>query len=313
MNKWLLLVTALPTANATERMRAWRALKASGAAVLRDGAYLLPDSAACRLSLEDVERDILSTGGTAYLLPIDDPLGGRFIGLFDRHEDYGKLREEIELSHGQLSPENVQASAKQARKLRKAFAQLSALDFFPGANRESVDAALQALEVGISRALSSDEPGSAALPIERLDRKAYQGRIWATRKRPWVDRLASAWLINRFIDATATIVWLDSPADCPATALGFDFDSAAFSHTGNLVTFETLQATFDLTTPGLGRIAAIVHYLDVGGAQPADASGIERVLAGLRETIADDDLLLTAASAIFDGLLASFRKEESAP
>jgi hypothetical protein len=93
-------------------------------------------------------------------------------------------------------------------------------------------------------------------------------------------------------------------------ALGFDFDEATFSHVGNRVTFETLQATFELQEPGLNRIAALVHYLDVGGTQPVEAAGVERVLAGLRETITNDDHLLAAASAIFDGLLAGFVKEE---
>ena len=92
--------------------------------------------------------------------------------------------------------------------------------------------------------------------------------------------------------------------------MGFDFDGATFSHVGNRVTFETLQASFELQEPGLNRIAALVHYLDIGGIQPVEAAGIERVLAGLRETITHDDHLLAAASAIFDGLLAGFVKEE---
>ncbi len=125
-----------------------------------------------------------------------------------------------------------------------------------------------------------------------------------------VDRLACARLIRRFIDHDAQILWLDRPQDCPANALSFYFAEATFSHVGNRVTFETLQASFELQEPGLNRIAALVHYLDVGGTQAAEAAGVERVLAGLRETITDDDHLLAAASAIFDGLLAGFVKEE---
>ncbi|WP_137885992.1 chromate resistance protein ChrB domain-containing protein [Pseudomonas sp. 2FE] len=311
MKNWLTLIIGLPTANATARMRAWRALKASGAAVLRDGAYLLPDSEACREALVAVERDILSINGTAYLLPIHDPDGERFIELFDRREDYARLRGEIEECRGQLNAENALASTKQIRKLRKAFAQLASIDFFPGEARRQLDAALLELETAVGRALSADEPSSRDLPIAVLSRSDYRGRVWATRKRPWVDRLASAWLIQRFVDPQARILWLDTPQDCPAEALGFDFDGATFSHVGSRVTFETLQASFALNAPGLGRIAALVHYLDVGGLQPVEAAGIERVLAGLRDTISHDDHLLTAASAIFDGLLAAFVKEEN--
>ena len=308
MNNWLSLIIALPTANATERMRAWRALKSSGAAVLRDGVYLLPDNPACRESLEAVERDILGSNGTAFLLPINDPQGQRFIELFDRSEDYTRLRIEIEACQAQLNADNALASTKQVRKLRKAFAQVAAIDFFPAENRQQADAALKTLETAISRALSQDEPSSQDQPIEQLDRRDYQGRLWATHKRPWVDRLASAWLIRRFIDPQARILWLASPGDCPADALGFDFDGAIFSHVGSRVTFEVLAASFGLEQPAIARLGLLVHYLDVGGVQPPEATGIESVLAGLRETLTQDDQLLTAASAIFDGLLASFDK-----
>jgi hypothetical protein len=310
MNNWLTLILGLPTANATERMRAWRALKASGAAVLRDGAYLLPDTGVCREALASVERDILAINGTAYILPVVDPNGERFIELFDRSDDYSKLHAEVEECRGHLNTENALAKTKQIRKLRKAYDQLASIDYFPAKPKQQVDSALLELESAVSRALSPDEPHSCNQPITTLHLGDYQGRIWATRKRPWVDRLACAWLIRRFIDPTAQILWLNSPLDCPADALGFDFDEATFSHVGNRVTFETLQASFELQEPGLNRIAALVHYLDIGGIQPVEAAGVERVLAGLRETITHDDHLLAAASATFDGLLAGFVKEE---
>ncbi|WP_394304614.1 chromate resistance protein ChrB domain-containing protein [Pseudomonas danubii] len=300
----------MDSAHATERMRAWRALKASGAAVLRDGAYLLPDTGACREALAAVERDILAINGTAFVLPVVDPAGERFIGLFERNEDYARLRIDIEECRSQLTAENALSTTKQIRKLRKAYDQLTSIDYFPGKPKQQIDAALQELETAVSRALSADEPHSRDLPITVLSLADYQGRVWATRKRPWVDRLACAWLIRRFIDPKAQILWLDHPQDCPDDALGFDFDDAAFSHVGNRVSFETLQASFELQEPGLNRIAALVHYLDIGGIQPVEAAGIERVLAGLRETITHDDHLLAAASAIFDGLLAEFVKEE---
>jgi hypothetical protein len=291
-------------------MRAWRALRAVGAAVLRDGAYLLPDTDSCRDALASVERDILAINGTAFILPIIDPNGERFIELFDRSDDYGKLRAEIEECRGQLNTENALATTKQIRKLRKTYDQLVSIDYFPGRPIQQIDSALQELETAVSRALSPDEPHSSNQPIAALNLGDYQGRVWATRKRPWVDRLACAWLIRRFIDAQAQILWLNTPQDCPVDALGFDFDDATFSHIGDRVTFETLQASFELQEPGLNRIAALVHYLDIGGIQPVEAAGIERVLAGLRETITHDDHLLAAASAIFDGLLAGFVKEE---
>jgi hypothetical protein len=309
MNNWLSLVIALPTANATARMRAWRALKANGAAVLRDGVYLLPDNRQCREALQAVERDIRAINGTAYLLPVRDPEGERFVELFERSEEYARLWADIEDCRAQLGADNALEVTRRVRKLRKALANLTAIDFFPGEARAQVDAALQELESALSRALAADEPTDQDLPIALLSRGDYQGRLWATRKRPWVDRLASAWLIRRFIDPAGRILWLDAPADCPAEALGFDFDGATFSHVGKRVTFETLQDSFALHEAGLKRIAGVVHYLDVGGQQPAEAIGIEQVLAGLRESIPDDEQLLAAAHVVFDGLLAAFAQE----
>lgn len=291
---------ALPTSQATERMRAWRALKNSGAAVLRDGVYLLPDADSCREQLAEVERDILTVNGTAFLLPVEDPLGDRFIGLFDRGADYLQLSQEIEQCRLQLTGETVTASTRIARKLRKQFAQLAAIDFFPTDAKAQTNAALTYLELSISRAASVDEPHDSEQPIQALEKVDYQGRVWATRKRPWIDRLASAWLIRRFIDPQAQMLWLENAGDCPPHALGFDFDGAHFSHSGNRVTFETLLASFQISEMGLPRMAALVHYLDVGGIQPPEATGIERVMSGLRETMLDDDQLLAAACAIFD-------------
>ncbi|MEN5303580.1 chromate resistance protein ChrB domain-containing protein [Pseudomonas sp. TWI628] len=310
MTLWSLLILGLPTANATERMRAWRTLKASGAAVLRDGVYLLPERRAGRETFEAVERDVLAINGTAFLLSLSER-EERFSGLFDRSDEYARLMDEIAHNRAVLTPDNALQIARQARKLRKAFGQLAAIDFFPGLIKAQADSALQELETAISRALSADEPRAHDEAITRLERTDYQGRRWATRKRPWVDRLACAWLIRRFIDADAQFIWLDSPSDCPSDALGFDFDGARFSHVGQRVSLETLIDSFAVQQPGLARLAGIIHYLDVGGNQPSEAPGIERVLAGLRERIGDDDQLTMVAAGIFDGLLTAFASEEA--
>ncbi len=308
MTQWLSLITSLPTENATARMRAWRALKASGAAVLRDGVYLMPEREACRNTLDAVAADILGAGGTVFVLRVEEPDGAAFVSLFDRREDYAVLLADISKAHAGLAAETAADTLKQARKLRKTFAGLAEIDFFPGEARRQAEAALQDLEQQAGWALSPDEPHAVASTIPQLPLGLYLGRTWATRCRPWVDRLASAWLIRRFIDPDAHLLWLASPADCPPDALGFDFDGATFSHVGVRVTFEVLLASFGLETPALQRLGALVHFLDVGGVQPPESVGIESALAGLRDTIGDDDQLLNFASTVFDGLLASFEK-----
>ncbi|MGZ8096753.1 MAG: chromate resistance protein ChrB domain-containing protein [Methylosarcina sp.] len=308
MNNWSSLITSLPTENATVRMRVWRSLKASGAAVLRDGVYLMPEREACRETLATIAAEVRAAGGTAWVLRIVEPDEGYFIGLFDRSEDYSALLASIAKAGDELSVETVLDILKQSRKLRKAFASLCSIDFFPGEAQRQTETALGELELSIARIQGPDEPHSVEGSIRLLSIKDYQGRTWATRRRPWVDRLACAWLIRRFIDPQARLLWLSSPSDCPADALGFDFDGAAFSHVDGRVTFEVLLASFNLGQAALKRIGALVHFLDVGGIQPAEAAGIESVLAGLRDICADDDQLLAAAGAVFDSLLVTFEK-----
>jgi hypothetical protein len=122
--------------------------------------------------------------------------------------------------------------------------------------------------------------------------------------------LASAWLIRRFIDPDARILWLDKPADCPEDALGFDFDGATFTHVGSRVTFEVLAASFDLEhDPGVEKIGTLIHYLDVGGVPVAEAAGFEAILRGARATFTDDDELLREAEKLFNLLYGTFSRQ----
>jgi hypothetical protein len=310
--KWLTLILSLPTENATARMRAWRALKASGAAVLRDGVYLVPHIPACRTKLENIAADVQANGGTGFLMPTQEPEGVEFEALFSRDDDYAALLGDIARLDAGLTEDTVSEALKQLRKLRKACASIEEIDFFPGEAQKQADAALLAVERRANQVLSPDEPNAAEGDIPRLSIKDYQGQTWATRKRPWVDRLASAWLIRRYIDPEAKILWLESPTKCPPKALGFDFDGATFTHVGAKVTFEVIQASFGLEMPALNRLGALVHYLDAGGIQPPEAAGVESVLAGLRNAITDDDELLQTAFHIFDGLIVAFQTESQA-
>ena len=124
---------------------------------------------------------------------------------------------------------------------------------------------------------------------------------------PWVDRLASAWLIKRFIDREAKFVWIDRPSECPEKAVGFDFDGADFTHVKNRVTFEVLMATFGLDAdPALATIRAAVHYLDVGGIPAPDAKTLETLLKGAKEKAKSDDALLAEAIRTLDLLYSGY-------
>ena len=313
MSSWICLITSLPTENAAVRMRTWRALKASGAAVLRDGVYLLPDGAACRNGFDALAADMLAAGGTALVMGVMPPDGVDFESLFDRSEAYQTLSQQITHTLATLSPDSVVEHTRLVRKLRKTFAGIVAMDFFPGEVQTQVGRQLAELEQACARALAPDEPLPIEGDIPALPLVDYQGRTWVTRERPWADRLASAWLIQRFIDPKARLRWLKVPADRPPNSLGFDFDGAEFTHVGHRVTFEVLLVSFGLNQPGLLRMAALVHCLDVGGLQPAEAVGLEAVLKGLQSQLIDDGALQAAANVVFDGLLAQFSSEALIP
>ncbi len=308
MLSWLLLVLSLPTENATARMRAWRSLKTSGAAVLRDGVYVLPNEPAHLQTLQAVADDVRRHDGSAHLMQAQCE-GTDLQPLFDRSTEFGTLLADMATARAHWAGQNPSEASKSVRKLRKAFDQCVAIDFFPGEAQKQTAAALVALEQDLHAALFPGEPQARQQAIARCEPQAFRGRTWATRARPWVDRLASAWLIRRHIDPDARFVWLKAEATCPKHAVGFDFDGATFSHVGARVTFETLLASFGLETSALLRLGLLVHSLDAGGVQPADAVGVEQVLAGMRLALADDDALMLAAAGVFEGLYQTYQAE----
>ncbi|CAG9194764.1 Protein ChrB [Paraburkholderia sabiae] len=307
---WSLLVLTLPTENATARMRFWRTLKAKGCAVLRDGIYLLPHTEEREQMLRELAGAIADSGGTAHLLrapSIDAAQDEEFRALFDRSEDHGEFMRTLKEARKTVSGQSAAELTKLLRKLRKDYETVAAIDYFPGDAATRAEAAWQDFIGLVDTVLSPGEPRSAERPIRSLSVGDYQGRTWATRQHMWVDRVASAWLIRRFIDRDARFIWLTSPSACPANALGFDFDGAAFTHVGEHVTFEVLVASFGLEkNPALLRLGEMVHALDVGGAPVPEAIGFEAVMAGARERATDDDQLLDEMGRVLDSLYTHF-------
>lgn len=303
---WLLLILSAPGQQPALRMRLWRGLKALGVGVVRDGVYVLPNRAGLRESLQAQADEVISVGGTARLLEVQS-VSDEFVSLLDRTADYAHLVEEIKSAANRLKKFNKVELGRTIDKLRRDFEGIMNLDFFPAAAQQHARSAIDALTLAANQILAPGEPHAVAGQIKKLNIKDYQGRVWATRKRPWIDRLASAWLIKRFIDPKARIKWLDQPADCPKKALGFDFDGATFSHIGGKVTFEVLAANFDLDAdPALGKIGALVHYLDEGGIPVTEAAGLERIISGARRRFSSDDEFLAEAEKILDFMYGGY-------
>jgi hypothetical protein len=311
--EWLLLIVSLPTQGATARMRIWRALKAMGCAALRDGAYLLPGNAMHRDALQELADECVREGGSAWLMaiaPANPGDAGAYPQLFDRSADYAALVKSWKEAAANLPSLGAAELMRLQKRLRRDYEALLATDFFPGEASLEAEAAWTDFNQRIDGVLSPDEPHETEGQIPRLDIADYQGRVWATRRRLWVDRVASAWLIRRFIDPAARFEWLAKPADCPRKALGFDFDGAAFTHVGERVTFETLMASFGLEDdPALMRMGAMVRSLDMGSGLVAEGAGFEAMLAGARERLPDDDALLAEIGSVLNSLYAHFERE----
>ncbi len=315
MTAFLALLTSLPTGNATLRMRVWRALKNTGCGVLRDGVYLLPAAAPRAATLADAESDVKAAGGFAMTVDLNLKSAAQLEyvrKLFDRSNEYGALVARISAAKISLQRLGKRKADTIAQRLRRAIEVLVEIDFYPGQAQLQAKEALSALEREAQRLFSEGEPHPAKTKVRRRDLKKYRRRTWATRKNLWVDRLASVWLIKRFIDRNARFVWVDRPRDRPQGSVGFDFDGADFTHTESRVTFEVLLASFGLDNDAaLASIGHAVHCLDIGGIPVADAKGLETILRGIQVQARSDDELVLEAVKVFDFFYSAYAQKKA--
>ena len=308
---WSVLFLTLPTQPSAVRLRVWRALKTLGCGSLRDGAYVLP-RAQCVL-FDPLVTEVREHGGQANVLELstgDEVQRAEVLALFDRADAYGQWRTQVQALAAALPALEETEARRRWRGIADALQAIRRIDYYPGPAADQAQIELDTLRQALDARFSRGEPvAQAPHGIPRLDPRKFQRKRWVSRARPWVDRLACAWLIRRFIDPEACFVWLADPAGstpAPRGALGFDYDGARFTHVGSRVSFEVLATSFRLDAdPRLQRIARAVHFLDVGGIPAPEAAGLEAVLSGLREVHADDDQLTLAASSVFDALYAA--------
>jgi len=315
MTTFLALMTSLPTGNSTIRMRVWRALRTTGCGVLRDGVYILPAVSTRAAALAEVESEIKAAGGFAMTVELNLKNSAQLEHvrkLFDRSEGYGALVKRISAAKVSLQRLGKRKAATLVQRLRREFEDLVEIDFYPGQANLQAKEAMSALERETQGLFSEGEPHPSKTRVRRLDPDKYHGRTWATRKNLWVDRLASAWLIRRFIDRNARFVWIDRARDRPKGSIGFDFDGAEFTHAESRVTFEVLLASFGLDHDhALASIGHAVHFLDTGGIPVADAKGLETILRGLQAKARGDDKLALEAMKVFDLFYSAYKHERA--
>src|SRR3954447_25609849 len=208
--RWLLLIHQLPARPAYLRVKIWRRLQALGAAAVKNAVYALPEGERAREDFAWLLREIASGGGEAFVCEarMIDGLADREVrAMFDRARDadYGELAEQARDLAGTLGGEpaaerRVEARAQLARlraRLRARLAQVAAIDFFGAPGSQAAEGLLAALE----DRLREEEPAAPAPPADDLG--PLEGRAWVTRAGVHVDRIASAWLVRRFVDPAA--------------------------------------------------------------------------------------------------------------
>ncbi len=306
--KLVLLIVSLPPNPSSLRVRVWRRLRAIGAVALKRTVYLLPDTPDHYELFQWLAQEIQRAGGEATLLrveQIENMSSGEIVQLFHeaRNSDYrrlgGRYRKLLQSLDRKSAATNPRVLAELAQ-LQRDYEKLRELDFFDAPDGAEVERLREAIDM---RTRPSEEPKRRDKAVPRL--ADLKGRRWITRRRPHVDRIASAWLIKRFIDPEATFLFAD-PQDFPADAIPFDTPGAELSHVGEDCTFETLVKRAGLQDRRLTRLAEIVHEADLrDGKFPRDeARGVDVVIRGLLAAHSDDHEVLNHGLALFEGLYA---------
>jgi len=304
MDSWLVTIAQLPTEDPAARMRVLRTLESLGAGVMREGAYLLPDTAGNRQALETLSDYIVKSAGAAQVLQVNATTPAQqetLRRLFDRTARYESLIKTVESLRVGFGHADPSAISRVLHKQRRELEAITALDFFPTDARTRAERALAEADAAVKKLLFTSSQTSIRAG-ERLLRRA-----WATRNPPWADRLACAWLIRRFVDPEATLTWLEKNQELPSGALGFAFDGAHFAAGGARVAYEEMLAQLKLgDNPALAKIGSIVHFLEMGGSAVPEAAGVQMLLQGAQRRSTSMPQLLAEAEQTFDLLYEAY-------
>jgi hypothetical protein len=322
-SRWLLLLHQLPAKPAYFRVKVWRRLQSIGAVAVKKAVYALPCDEQTQEDFEWLLREITEGGGEAVVCEarlIDGLSDEEVRALFNRarDENYDAIAKEArsigaELGHTPL-PENRAEAKGQLARLKKRLAQIVAIDFFGADRRTPAEGLLAELEQRIAEQVTTEPPEAA--PSDETDLQNIRGRVWVTRQWVHVDRIASAWLIRRFIDPEARFKFVSAKGYQPMPGeLRFDMFEAEFTHQGDRCTFEVLLERAALDDPALRVIAEIVHDIDLKDAKfdRDEAAGIASVIAGIARAQPNDEDRLAQGFALFENLYVSFRSHRRAP
>lgn len=316
---WLLLAHQLPARPVGPRVKIWRRLQYIGAVAVKNAVHALPNQPETREDFEWVRAEVVAAGGQAIVFEASTADGTSSETLQaafrrDREHDYRAATRALDgLSRAAVSKRrgrDPRALDKAVRTWRERLTRLEAIDYFAAPGRDEARAALSRLEAVGARA-----PLPAPTAPSPLAVTAFRRRRWLTRPRPGIDRIASAWLIRRFVDPHATFAFGEGGAGHGPGTLTFDMFGGDFTHEGDACTFEVLRARFGLTDPRLRDLGELVHDLDLkdGKHRRADAPLLGALVEGLRRAHADDQVLLDQGMALFEALFRGHAAPPATP
>ena len=306
--QWLLLIAQLPPKPDYLRVKLRRRIQRIGAVALRGAVYVLPNQPDAAEDFEWLRTELLADGADAIVCAATPTAGITEEELRKRFRDargaeYAALAEEARAIAASDSREEAERALP---RLRRRLDEIGRVDFFGSADRFDAEAALERLAAPGTPA--PDRRAADAQSAERADSEApIRGRTWVTREGVFVDRIASAWLIRRFIDPDATFEFVAARGYEPQRGeLRFDMYQGEYTHEGDRCTFETLLARFALAEPALHALAEIVHDIDCKDAKfdRPEAAGVDSILRGLVSAYPADTDRVAQGRAIFDALYA---------
>jgi hypothetical protein len=305
MPDWLLLIHQLPPTPNYLRVKVARRMQRIGAVAIKNTVYALP---ATESALEDFQwtvREIRAEGGEANLFEarvIEGLSDGEIQQLFKaaRDEDYEAIASEAR----SLDREDQQRLSGDILRLRKRIADVQSIDFF-GARKGPI-------AVAVLDELARNIEGPAQASPEADRRVTYHNRIWVTRAGVHVDRMASAWLIRRFIDPEARFKFVTEKQYSPEDGeVRFDMFNAEFTHEGDRCTFEVLLDRLGLADPALRAISEVVHDIDLKETKfdRPETSGIAVMVASIAMAHRADEDRIARAAAVLEDLYVYYQKK----
>lgn len=317
--EWLLVFYSVPSHPVSSRMMIWRKLAKAGAVQLKGAVYILPATEEHEEFLQWLIGEVKTMGGDGAFVKsaeirtmTDTDIRGLFITQAD--QEYRRLEKALDVLERKI--QSIGKGTKngegkrlvdQVAKFTKEFDAVAKRDFYHSPTGQAMRKRITAAETGLRDARKKAPAETASIVARRA--QCYQGKIWVTRKNPFVDRMASAWLIKRFVDPKASFTFIDERAveSLHTATVAFDMGGAEFTHVGDLCTFEVLVKSFGIRDKAVKKIAEIVHDLDVKDDKygKPEAAGVEEILTGIRKTAKSDADGLERGMAAFEMLYQS--------